>query len=173
MVIADDPYRAEDAAENVSIDFDPVLGHSTVTAATAAGARQIHDELTGNQMLDLQMFDDPRLGAIFDNAPVVVFGVFSSARVAALPLEGRACLAEWDDRDQQLVVHLSTQVPHQVRSGIAEAIGVAEHSVRVVAPDVGGASGLNALSAAKRLLSGQLPCGCADPYARSRIARRT
>ena len=142
MLIADDPYLAEDAAENVSIEFDPVTALSCLAAATAAGARQVHDELTGNQLVDLQMFEEPRLAAVFADAPVVVSGVFTSARVAALPLEGRACLAEWDERDQQLVVHLSTQVPHQVRSGIAQALGIAEHSVRVIAPDVGGGFGL-------------------------------
>ena len=73
---------------------------------------------------------------------MTVGGVFTSARVAALPLEGRACLAEWDDRDEQLVMHVSTQVPHQVRSGIAQALRMPERAVRVIAPDVGGGFGL-------------------------------
>ena len=51
-------------------------------------------------------------------------------------------MAEWDDRDDQLVAHVSTQVPHQVRSGIAQALGVAEGRIRVIAPDVGGGFGL-------------------------------
>ena len=67
---------------------------------------------------------------------------FTSARVAALPLEGRACLAEWDDRDGQLVLHVSTQVPHQVRSAVAQALQLPERAVRVIAPDVGGGFGL-------------------------------
>lgn len=142
MVIADDPYRAEDAAEQISIDLYPMTAHTSVTAATVAGARPVHDELTGNQLVDLQMFEDPRLSEVFGTAPVVVAGSFTSARVAALPLEGRACVAEWDERDQQLVVHVSTQVPHQVRSGIAQALGLAEQAVRVIAPDVGGGFGL-------------------------------
>ena len=57
-------------------------------------------------------------------------------------MEGRACLAEWDDRDGQLVLHVSTQVPHQVRSGVAQALGIPERMVRAVAPDVGGGFGL-------------------------------
>src|SRR5207245_5223935 len=65
-----------------------------------------------------------------------------SARVVAMPLDGPACLAEWDDRDGQLVLHVSTQVPHQVRSGVAQALGIPERTVRVIAPDVGGGFGL-------------------------------
>jgi carbon-monoxide dehydrogenase large subunit len=88
------------------------------------------------------MFDDERLPQVFAAARVRVSATFASGRVAALPLEGRACLAEWDDRDDQLVMHVSTQVPHQVRSGVAQALGLPERSVRVIAPDVGGGFGL-------------------------------
>jgi CO/xanthine dehydrogenase Mo-binding subunit len=87
------------------------------------------------------MFDDDRLPQIFAAAKTCVSATFRSARVAALPLEGRACLAEWDDRDDQLVVHVSTQVPHQVRSGIAQALDLPERAIRVIAPDVGGGFG--------------------------------
>jgi len=88
------------------------------------------------------MFDDDRLAEIFAAARVTLSATFESSRVAALPLEGRACLAEWDDRDDQLVLHASTQVPHQVRSGIAQALGIPERTVRIIAPDVGGGFGL-------------------------------
>jgi carbon-monoxide dehydrogenase large subunit len=142
VVLADDPYVAEDAAELLDIEWTPLPAIADITAATAAGARQVHPGLTGNCMLDLTMFDDEALPGIFAAAPLTVGGVFSSARVAALPLEGRACVADWDDRDDQLVARVSTQVPHQVRSGIAQALGLAEGRVRVIAPDVGGGFGL-------------------------------
>ncbi len=142
VVLADDPYLAEDAAELLDIDWTPLPAITGIEAATADGARQVHQELTGNCMVDLTMFDDESLPAIFAAAPVTVGGVFTSARVTALPLEGRACVAEWDDRDDQLVARVSTQVPHQVRSGIAQALGIAESRVRVIAPDVGGGFGL-------------------------------
>ncbi len=142
VVIADDPYIAEDAAEVVEVEWTPLPAIAGLDAARVAGARQVHRELAGNCLVDLTMFDDDRLEEIFATAPVVVEGVFTSARVAALPMEGRACLADWDDRDEQLVIHVSTQVPHQVRSGIAQALGVPERRVRVIAPDVGGGFGM-------------------------------
>ena len=140
VVIADDAYRAEDAAELVEVDWDPQPAVASMEAAIAAGAPRLHDH--GNCLVDLLMFDDDRLPEIFAGAAATVSATFSSARVAALPLEGRACLAEWDDRDDQLVMHVSTQVPHQVRSGVAQALGLPERSIRVIAPDVGGGFGL-------------------------------
>ena len=140
VVIANDVYRAEDAAELVEVDLDPHPAATSMDTATAAGAPRLHDH--GNCLVDLLMFDDDRLPEIFAGAAVTVSATFSSARVAALPLEGRACLAEWDDRGDQLVMHVSTQVPHQVRSAVAQALGLPERSIRVIAPDVGGGFGL-------------------------------
>jgi len=142
VVIADDPYRAEDAAELVEVDWDPRPAVTGIDQAQAPDAPRLHEQADGNRLVDLLMFDDDRLAAIFAGAALTVTAEFASARVAALPLEGRACLAEWDDRDDQLVVHVSTQVPHQVRSGIAQALGLPERAIRVIAPDVGGGFGL-------------------------------
>src|SRR5215472_14243999 len=142
MAIAADAYLAEDAAELVEVDWAPGPAVAGLAAARADGAPQVHPETSGNCLVDLLMFDDAKLAGVFADAAVVVGGEFTSARVAAMPLEGRACLAEWDDRDEQLVLHVSTQVPHQVRSGVAEALGLPERAVRVIAPDVGGGFGL-------------------------------
>ncbi len=142
IVIADDAYQAEDAAETVQADWVPQRSVTSIEAAKADTAPRLHEKAQGNRLVDLLMFDDDRLAEIFADAPVTVDATFESARVAALPLEGRACLAEWDDRDDQLVVHVSTQVPHQVRSGVAQALGVPERTVRIIAPDVGGGFGL-------------------------------
>jgi carbon-monoxide dehydrogenase large subunit len=139
VVVAEDPYLAEDAAELVEVDWDPL---PPVTGIDSAGAgTALHEQAAGNCLVDLLMFDDDLAGA-FAGAAVTVSATFESARVAALPLEGRACLAEWDDRDDQLVLHVSTQVPHQVRSAVAQALGIPERAVRVIAPDVGGGFGL-------------------------------
>ena len=146
VVIADDPYIAEDAIELVDVDYTPRPAVASIAAAREPGAPQVHQELAGNCLVDLTMFDDERLEEIFATAPAVVGGIFTSGRLAALPLEGRACLADWDDRDQQVVMHVSTQVPHQVRSAVAQAFGLAEHGVRVIAPDVGGGFGLKCVA---------------------------
>jgi aerobic carbon-monoxide dehydrogenase large subunit len=142
MVLAEDAYAAEDAAELVDVEWLPLPPVPGIDAARAPGARQVHDGLNGNCMVELTMFDDPRLPGIFAAADLVIDTGFRSARLAALPLEGRACLAEWDGVDQQLVLHVSTQVPHQVRSAVAQALRIPEQAIRVRVPDVGGGFGL-------------------------------
>jgi len=140
VVVAEDPYLAEDAAELVLVelaDRDPVV--SIESALTGCGP--VHDEAPDGVLIDLPMFEDPLLQHALDDAHLVLERTFTSARVNATPMEGRACLAEWDDRAEQLVLHVSTQVPHQVRTGVAQVMGLPERSVRVIAPDVGGGFG--------------------------------
>jgi carbon-monoxide dehydrogenase large subunit len=140
VVLAEDAYAAEDGVDAVDVDYAP--RPAVTNLDDAEHGPEVHSGLRGNRLVDLTMFEDPRLDEIFAGAPVVVDGTFRSGRVSAAPLEGRACLAEWDDRDGQLVVHVSTQVPHQVRSGLAQALDLPERQVRVIAPDVGGGFGL-------------------------------
>ena len=63
------------------------------------------------------------------------------ARQAMVPMEGKAVLAHWDDRSDQLVVYASTQVPHIIRVGLAQFLGIDQGRVRVISPDVGGGFG--------------------------------
>src|SRR5262249_32969383 len=142
VVGAADGVGAEDAAELVEVDWAPLPAVTGLAGARGDGASAVHEGLADNCLVDLLMFDDERLGEIFAAAPLVVGGVFTSARLAALPLEGRACLAEWDDRDGQLGMHVSTQVPHQVRAAVSQALRLPERAVRVLARDVGGGFGL-------------------------------
>jgi carbon-monoxide dehydrogenase large subunit len=84
---------------------------------------------------------DTGLAKAVAEAPVIVRREYHTARQVMNPLEGKAVLAHWDDRLDQLVVYTSTQVPHMIRTGIAEHLGVDHGQVRVIAPDVGGGFG--------------------------------
>ena len=72
---------------------------------------------------------------------MIVRREYRTARQVMNPLEGKAVVAHWEERTGQLVVHTSTQVPHMIRTAIAEHLGIAQGSVRVIAPDVGGGFG--------------------------------
>ena len=61
--------------------------------------------------------------------------------VAVVPLEPRAVLAYWDERADELVVYLSTQIPHLIRTALSEILDLPTHKLRVIAPDVGGGFG--------------------------------
>ena len=86
------------------------------------------------------------------DAELVVEAEFSSGRLTAVPLEGRACLAEWERGGQRVVLHTSTQIPHLVRTTVAGVLGLDEHRVRVVAPDVGGGFGQKCVVAREEVL---------------------
>ncbi|MBC7633663.1 MAG: xanthine dehydrogenase family protein [Flavobacterium sp.] len=141
VVVAENRGLAEDAAESVWCEIEELPAVMSFDDAGAV-ATPIHDEAPDGVLFDLQMFSDDVLEELLAEAPLVLEETFRSGRVAAAPMESRACLGEWRARDEQVVLHISTQVPHQVRTGVAQALGIPESRVRVIAPDVGGGFGL-------------------------------
>jgi len=141
-VVAENRYLAEDAADNVWVEIEEMPPVLSLEDLGRSDLPVIHDEAPDGVLVDLQMFTDDLLDDVLGSAPLVLEEIFRSGRVTAAPMESRTCRADWRDRDEQLVLEVSTQVPHQVRSGIAQALGVPERKVRVIAPDVGGGFGL-------------------------------
>jgi aerobic carbon-monoxide dehydrogenase large subunit len=139
MCVAPTRALAEDLCAQVRLDVAelPVLVDAHLARADA-GVR-IHDEWPDNSFLTLNYESGFAAGS--RNAPIVVKREMSLARQAMVPLEGKAVLACWDERSDQLVVYTSTQVPHIIRAGIAQFLGLAQGQVRVVSPDVGGGFG--------------------------------
>jgi len=125
VVVADDPYIAEDGAELVVVEIEALCAVMSMRDALT-GAGPVHTEAADGVLLDLPMFEDAQVEDRLEKAHLVVDKTFTSARVSACPLEGRSALAEWDARAEQLVLYL----------------GLPERSVRVIAPDVGGGFGL-------------------------------
>jgi aerobic carbon-monoxide dehydrogenase large subunit len=82
-----------------------------------------------------------RVDQAFAEAAHVVSVTIEHSRLAPLPLEPRAALAEWNDADGTLVIWLSVQAPHRARSDLASMLDLPESRIRVIAPDVGGAFG--------------------------------
>ena len=66
---------------------------------------------------------------------------FTSGRQAAVPLEPRGAVAAFDPATGRVTLSASTQMPHLLRTGIADALGIPESELRVVAPEVGGGFG--------------------------------
>ena len=139
MCVAPTRALAEDLCAQVRLDVAelPVLVDAHLARADA-GVR-IHDEWPDNCFLTLNYESGFAAGS--SNAAVVVTREMSLARQAMVPLEGKAVLACWDERSDQLVVYTSTQVPHIIRAGIAQFLGLSQGQVRVVSPDVGGGFG--------------------------------
>jgi carbon-monoxide dehydrogenase large subunit len=141
IVIAEDPYAAEDGLEAAKVTYLADTAVVSDAQALAPGAPLVHAEAAGNVLVDVSMFATEGIDDIFANAAHVVRVRSKTGRQNALPLETRGVVASWDERDEQLLVQTCTQVPHQVRTVLARCLGRDERVVRVVVPDMGGGFG--------------------------------
>ncbi|WP_197077535.1 xanthine dehydrogenase family protein molybdopterin-binding subunit [Hyphomicrobium sp. 99] len=133
---------AEDAIEQIEIDYEPLPHIVDTLAALSESAPVLHSGVLASNLL-ASNFDgagapDDALAA----SDVVLTGRFRINRVTAFPMEGRAILASWRPGARMLTVQSSTQVPHLVRKQLAESLRLDEGAIRVVASDVGGGFGL-------------------------------
>ena len=121
VVVAADRYTAEDAAELVQVEYEelPVIG--TVEAALAADTVPVDDNTRDNVLFRAALKTDS-FDAAFAGAHLVVGDTFHSPRLAALSLEQRGCLAIYDNSLENLTLYTSTQIPHIVRTALAEAL---------------------------------------------------
>lgn len=152
VVLADSRYSAEDGVEEVNVDYIPEEAVSSIDRALVAGGPRVHADMDHNFLLDIAMYDDSELDRIFSTAALVLDATFTTGRVTAVPIEARGSVAEWDPREERLILHVSTQVPHLVRTTVADVTGIPEHKVRVIAPDVGGGFGLKCVVGREEVL---------------------
>ncbi|MFP1644602.1 xanthine dehydrogenase family protein molybdopterin-binding subunit [Pontitalea aquivivens] len=139
-VVARDRYLAEDAAEAVVVDYEPLEAVTGIAAAFAPGAPVV-DEAAGSNMVSRQRFCAGDPAARRAGAHKVVEARFGLQRHTHVPLETRGCGAEWDDGRAHLTLHIGNQVPHPLRGQLAARLGLSESQVTVICPDVGGAFG--------------------------------
>ena len=133
--------EAEDLAQSVSVEFDELPAVSDMRQALEPDAPILHEEWGDNIYIE-KVIEGGDLESARNSATVVVKREYRMGRQAGVPLEGRAILAFWDDRLDELQVYNSTQHAHQIRVGIAYFLKMEERQVHVIAPDVGGAFGI-------------------------------
>ncbi|MFJ5265162.1 xanthine dehydrogenase family protein molybdopterin-binding subunit [Streptomyces sp. NPDC088387] len=141
VVVARDAYAAEDGLEAARVTYTTLPPVTSEETALAPGAPLVHAEAARNTLVDVSLFATDGIDEIFANAPCVVHVETRTGRQNALPLETRGAVAHWDDREEQLVLHTCTQIPHQVRTVAARSLRLDERAVRVVVPDMGGGFG--------------------------------
>ena len=142
VVIADTLQGARDAAEQVAVDYEELPAVTTTAAALAPGAPQIHPEAEGNLIYDWELGDQAATDAAISSAAKVVEVKLSNNRLIPNAMEPRACLAKYDEMDEQLTLWTTSQNPHVVRLVMSAFFQIApEHKLRVIAPDVGGGFG--------------------------------
>ena len=153
MVVARTPHAAEDGAERVRVSYERLDPVASMDAAMAHHSPAVHDDAPDNLLLDALFQDDPEIDGVIDGADLVVEATLESARVTAVPMEARACLAEWHGRTRRCTLHTSTQIPHIVRTSVAGLLAIPEHRLRVIAPDVGGGFGQKCVVAREEVLT--------------------
>ena len=139
-VIAGTAAEAEDLAEQVMAEITAETPVVTLDQALVPGASLVHDMAVQNTLIDAR-FETPGIAAAFATAHQAVEFAFTSGRQAAVPLEARGAVAAFDSATGRVTLSASTQMPHLLRTGIADALGIPESELRVVAPEVGGGFG--------------------------------
>ena len=130
---------AEDIAQQVMVDVDPLPAIVDGLVARNDPPALVHDEW-GDNVYVQRDFSGGDVDSVRD-APVVVTRHYRMNRQATVPMETRAALAYWDDRLDELVLYLTSQIPHLIRVGLSEALGLPERQIHVISPDVGGGFG--------------------------------
>ncbi|MEV0056715.1 xanthine dehydrogenase family protein molybdopterin-binding subunit [Saccharopolyspora shandongensis] len=129
-----------DALELVDVDYEPLPVAADPERALEPDAPQQFPELGSNVAGGER---DPLGAGVLDGADVVVRARLENQRVAVVPMEGNAIIAipGGAEREFDITVYLSTQMPHGARDGIAATFGWAPERIRVIAPHVGGGFG--------------------------------
>ncbi|MEP0941656.1 MAG: xanthine dehydrogenase family protein molybdopterin-binding subunit [Rhizobiaceae bacterium] len=142
VVLAETRQQARDAAELVEIDYEDLDVMLTPEEAMADGASALWDSVPDNVAFRVDLGDAGATKQAIDNAAHVTRLSLFNNRLSANSMEMRGVVAEFDARDERLIVHASTQAPHSVRGEMARILNLPESTIRVIAPDVGGGFGM-------------------------------
>jgi carbon-monoxide dehydrogenase large subunit len=140
VVVATDRYIARDAADLVEVEYEPLAAVTDPEKALAPGAPPVHPEWPDNTAFNYHQ-EAGEVDKAFAEADVVVKERIISQRLIPTAMETRGVVAEWHPGDRSLTLHSSTQIPHLLRTLVAQMLGIEENRLRVVTPEVGGGFG--------------------------------
>ncbi|RLC78477.1 MAG: xanthine dehydrogenase family protein molybdopterin-binding subunit [Chloroflexi bacterium] len=140
VVYAESRYIAEDALEDIVVDYEPLEVAADLERALEPDAPLVHDDLDSNLASHL-IQNKGDYAAAREHADLVIKRRIVIDRCAAGAMENRGVVAQWEEKSQYLTVWDTTQAPIPVRNGLAGMLGLSEHQVRVIAPFVGGGFG--------------------------------
>ena len=139
-VVAASEEAAEDIADLVDVTIEETTPLTDARAAIAPGAPKIHVEAPGNVIL-VGTHKTADFDATWKTAHKIIKLDARSHRQNATPMEARAGHATYDASTGRITLTCTTQMPHLMRTAIADVLGMPESDLRVVAPDVGGGFG--------------------------------
>jgi carbon-monoxide dehydrogenase large subunit len=140
-VLARSRYLAEDIAELVEVEYEPLPPVVDSERALDDSSVRLYEDWTSNVYFHDE-FEGGRSAAIIEAAQHVIRRRFSSQRQTGVPLETRGIIAEWDAGRSVLTVRANLQDIFLARATIARVLDMPHHRVRVIAPDSGGGFGV-------------------------------
>nr|MDQ2716541.1 xanthine dehydrogenase family protein molybdopterin-binding subunit [Chloroflexota bacterium] len=144
VVIADDPYTARDALDLIDIDYEPLPAAIDVEKAMEPGAPILYEEFDSNVAFSMHPPSD-EMDQVFEktraDGGVVIKQRLVNQRLAPVSMETRGVVAEYRKSDKSLTVWSSSQIPHLLRNILSALVGLPQHQVRVIVPEVGGGFG--------------------------------
>ncbi len=141
-VIAESKNIADDAVALVNVDYEALEAVTLGSVALAAGTVQVHPEAPGNLAFDWEIGDKAATDAQFASAHKTVRLVLRNQRLVPNAIEPRSSLAEYKRASEEYTLYTTSQNPHIHRVMLGAFImGIPEHKLRIVSPDVGGGFG--------------------------------
>ncbi len=138
MCVASSRAEAEDLVAQVGFRVEELRPVVDMEFGRTAQAPLLHEHWPDNVFLETNVHVN---SSIFEQAKIRVTREIRTSRQAQAPIEGRGVVAYWDNRLEQLTIYSSAQMPHIVRTGLSECLGLPHEQIRVIAPDVGGGFG--------------------------------
>jgi len=151
LVVAESAALAQDASEDIAVeyrDLPPVVGFE---AAMRPGAAQLHADIPGNVAFEYESGDRAAVEAAFARAAHVSRFTLRSQRLVGNPIEPRAFIASFDPGSGGFTVHTPSQGMNNMRGFLSAATGLAPEKIRVVTEHVGGSFGIRSYSYAEHV----------------------
>jgi aerobic carbon-monoxide dehydrogenase large subunit len=144
VVIADDRYTARDARDLIEVDYDPLPAVVDVEKAMQPDAPLLYEDFKTNVAFSMHPPTDA-IDKVFEeitaDGGVVVKARLVNQRLAPSSMETRGVVADFRKSDKSLTLWSSSQIPHLLRNILAATVGLPQHQVRVIVPEVGGGFG--------------------------------
>ena len=142
-IVAESLEEARNAAEAIDLDIEELPAVVDMKAAVQPGATKVHDDLDDNLCYDWQFgSDQAAIDDAFSKAAHVTTLELKNQRLVANPMEPRVAVGDYNRANDESTLYTTSQNPHVIRLLMgAFVLGIPEHKLRVVAPDVGGGFG--------------------------------
>ncbi|MGI9333205.1 MAG: xanthine dehydrogenase family protein molybdopterin-binding subunit [Gammaproteobacteria bacterium] len=146
FVVAQSLLAACDAAELVEIEYEPMAPVMDFSQALDERAEAVFDDIGGNVSFEWENGDCAAVDAALEEAAHVARLQLVNNRVVVAFMEPRCALADYDSRDESMILYAGSQTAHGLRTSLSELLEIEPSALRVVSPDTGGGFGARGLA---------------------------